>query len=211
MAITDDWRVWIGELSKTRKVIAIRNAGPRAYSRHQTRSILRKSLRRCGRAVDYLRSQAGYHRLQFGGGVAMQCAIRHSEKVRKVVSISARSAADGWVKEANDFGDIHVGNIQRHSMEAEYKRLSPTPEKFRILSITSKRGLLRPYDFAPTNSRPPKRRCFSSTRCRRCTARSYRGNVPDEGGRRIHGDMQTALGIEIGHLADTTHVTLMNA
>src|SRR6266850_5680637 len=37
MAITDDWRVWISELSKTRKVIAVEMQGPRAYSRHQPR------------------------------------------------------------------------------------------------------------------------------------------------------------------------------
>src|SRR5262245_28211442 len=32
-----------------------------------------------------------------GGGVALQCAIRHPEKVRKVVSISAVFRHDGWV------------------------------------------------------------------------------------------------------------------
>jgi pimeloyl-ACP methyl ester carboxylesterase len=37
-----------------------------------------------------------------GGGGAMQVAIRHREKVRKVVSISAVFRHDGWVKEALD-------------------------------------------------------------------------------------------------------------
>ena len=37
-----------------------------------------------------------------GGGVAMQCAIRHPEKVRKVVSISSAFRQDGLVKEGAD-------------------------------------------------------------------------------------------------------------
>ena len=35
-----------------------------------------------------------------GGGVAMQCAIRHPDKVRKVVVISSTFRRDGLVKEA---------------------------------------------------------------------------------------------------------------
>lgn len=36
------------------------------------------------------------------GGVAMQCAIRHPEKVRKVIIISTAFRLDGMVKEAVD-------------------------------------------------------------------------------------------------------------
>jgi pimeloyl-ACP methyl ester carboxylesterase len=53
--------------------------------------------------LDYLKIRSadliGY---SMGGGVAMQCAIRHPEKVRKVVSISAVFRHGGWVKEALD-------------------------------------------------------------------------------------------------------------
>src|SRR5207253_6459053 len=37
-----------------------------------------------------------------GGAVAMQCAIRHADKVRKVVVISSVFRRDGTVKEALD-------------------------------------------------------------------------------------------------------------
>ena len=43
-----------------------------------------------------------------GGGVAMQAAIRHPEKVRKVASISAVFRHDGWVKEALDEAALAV-------------------------------------------------------------------------------------------------------
>jgi pimeloyl-ACP methyl ester carboxylesterase len=53
--------------------------------------------------LDYLKIPSadiiGY---SLGGGVAMQCAIRYPEKVRKVVSISARFRQDGLVKEGLD-------------------------------------------------------------------------------------------------------------
>jgi len=39
---------------------------------------------------------------------------------------------------------------------------------------------------------------------------TYRGNVPDEGGGEIHGDMQPRSHRDLSILPDTTHVTLMN-
>lgn len=53
--------------------------------------------------LDSLRiKQADVLGYSMGGGVAMQVAIRHPEKVRNVVSISAVFRQDGWVKEALD-------------------------------------------------------------------------------------------------------------
>lgn len=66
-----------------------------------------------------------------GGGTAMQCAIRHSEKVRKVVSISAVFRGDGWVKEGRDaLSKITADVFKGSPIEAEYKKLSPTPNEF---------------------------------------------------------------------------------
>src|SRR5213592_1285923 len=104
MAITDDWRVWISELSKTRKVIAVEMQGHgRTADINRDLSYENLSDDVAG-LLDYLKIPSadivGY---SLGGGVAMQCAIRHPEKVRKVVSISAPFRRYGWVKEANDF------------------------------------------------------------------------------------------------------------
>jgi pimeloyl-ACP methyl ester carboxylesterase len=104
MAITEDWSVWINELAKTRKVIAIDMQG-HGRTADIKRDITYENLSDdVAGMLDYLKIEradiVGY---SLGGGVAIQCAIRHPEKVRKVVSISAPIRRDGWVKEANDF------------------------------------------------------------------------------------------------------------
>jgi pimeloyl-ACP methyl ester carboxylesterase len=88
MAITDDWRVWIGELSNTRKVIAVEMQGHgRTGDINRDLSYENLSDDVAG-LLDYLKiPSADIIGNSLGGGVAMQCAIRHPEKVRKVVSI----------------------------------------------------------------------------------------------------------------------------
>src|SRR5438552_15799663 len=103
MAISGDWNDWIGELSKTRKVIAIEMQG-HGRTAYINRDLSYENLADdVAGLLDYLKIPSadiiGY---SLGGGVAMQCAIRHPEKVRKVISISAPFRRDGWVKEAND-------------------------------------------------------------------------------------------------------------
>ena len=92
MAITDDWSVWIDELAKTRKVIAIDMQGhgrTADIDRDMTFENLSDDV---AGLLDYLKIPSadivGY---SLGAGVAMQCAIRHPDKVRKVVSISFSS------------------------------------------------------------------------------------------------------------------------
>src|SRR5204863_6049741 len=105
MAISNNfhWTEWIGELSKTRKVIAIEMQGhgrTADIKRDFSYDYLADDV---AALLDYLKIPSadviGY---SLGGGVAMQCAIRHPEKVRKVVSISARFRQDGLVKEGLD-------------------------------------------------------------------------------------------------------------
>lgn len=90
MAISGDWNDWINELAKTRKVIAIEMQG------HGQTADIKRDLSFENLAddvaglLDYLKIPSadivGY---SLGGGTALQCATRHPEKVRKVVSISA--------------------------------------------------------------------------------------------------------------------------
>src|SRR6267378_3213684 len=90
MAISGDWNDWIRELSKTRKVIAIEMQG------HGRTADIKRDLSYenlsddVAGLLDYLKiERADIIGYSLGGEVAMQCAIRHPEKVRKVVSISA--------------------------------------------------------------------------------------------------------------------------
>ena len=103
MTIPNNWTGWIGELSKTRKVIAVEMQG-HGRTADIKRDFSSENLADDVAALlDYLKIPSadliGY---SMGGGVAMQCAIRHPEKVRKVVSISSVFRHDGWVKEALD-------------------------------------------------------------------------------------------------------------
>src|SRR5688572_4817995 len=160
MTITNNWsggtaldgkpgQNWIGELAKTRKVIAVEMQG------HGRTTDIRRDFSYENLAddvaalLDHLKIPSadliGY---SMGGGVAMQCAIRHPKKVRKVVSISAVFRHDGWVKEALDMYPQFTAEMLKGSpMETEYKRLSPTPEEFpnfikRVIAMD-----VKPYDF----------------------------------------------------------------
>jgi pimeloyl-ACP methyl ester carboxylesterase len=212
MAITEDWSVWINELSKTRKVIAIEMQG------HGRTADIKRDLSYenlsddVARLLDYLKIPSadiiGY---SLGGGVAIECAIRHAEKVRKVVSISAPMRRDGWVKEANDFWPNFTWEIFKGTpMEAEYKRLSPTPDKFPDFVNHIKTTALRPYDFGAEKLKATKAPMFfihgdaDGVRLDHI-AEMYRLKGGD-----LHGDMRPHPESRLAILPDTTHVTLMN-
>jgi pimeloyl-ACP methyl ester carboxylesterase len=213
MAISGDWNDWISELSKTRKVIAIEMQG------HGRTADIKRDLSYENLAddvaglLDYLKIPSadiiGY---SLGGGVAMQCAIRHPNKVRKVVSISAVLRRDGWVKEGVDALSSLTAEVFKGSpMEAEYKKLSPTPNEFpafvkHVVAMASK-----PYDFGTDNLKATKAPFFfihgdaDGVRLDHI-AEMYRL----KGGGNIHGDMQPRPESRLAILPDTTHVTLMN-
>ena len=111
-----------------------------------------------------------------GGGVAMQVAIRHPAKVRKVVSISAVFRHDGWVKEALDAYPKTTAKMFKGSpIEAEYRKLSPTPNEFpnfvkRVISMD-----LKPYDFGAEKLEADAiADVLHPRRCGRRQARPYR-------------------------------------
>ena len=123
---------WIAELAKTRKVIAVEMQG------HGRTADISRPMSAANFAddvaalLDYLKiPKADVIGYSMGGGVAMQCAIRHPEKVRKVVSISAALSKDGWVKEAAEsIPEITAELFKGTPIETEYKKLSPTPDAF---------------------------------------------------------------------------------
>src|SRR5580698_8077438 len=146
MTIPNNWTGWIGELSKTRKVIAVEMQG------HGRTADIKRDLSSENLAddvaalLDYLQIPSadliGY---SMGGGVAMQCAIRHPDKVRKVVVISSTFRRDGMVKEALDmFPTLTADAFKGSPIEVEYKKLSPTPDEFpnfvKRLLATASRG-----------------------------------------------------------------------
>src|SRR5262245_54004372 len=103
MTITNNWTGWIDELAKTRKVIAVEMQG-HGRTADIDRDITSENLADDVAALlDHLKiPRADLIGYSMGGGVAMQCAIRHPDKVRKAVVISSFFRRDGVVKEAFD-------------------------------------------------------------------------------------------------------------
>ena len=212
MAISGDWNDWINELSKTRKVIAVEMQGHGRTADIKREITFENLSADVAGLLDYLKIQRadliGY---SLGGGVAIQTAIRHPEKVRKVVSISAVIRRDGWVKEANDFWPTFKWEVFKGTpMEAEYKRLSPTPDKFPDFVNHIKATALRPYDFGADRLGATKAPMFfihgdaDGVRLDHI-AEMYRLKGGD-----LHGDMRPHPESRLAILPDTTHVTLMN-
>jgi pimeloyl-ACP methyl ester carboxylesterase len=212
MAISGDWSDWIAELSKTRKVIAVEMQG-HGRTADIKRDITYENLADDVAALldDLKIPSADVMGYSLGGGVAIQTAIRHPERVRKVVVISAPFRRDGWVKEANDFWPTFSWELFKGTpMEAEYKRLSPTPDKFPDFVNHIKAMAMRPYDFGADKLKATKAPVFfifgdvDGMRLYHI-AEMYRLK-----GGEIHGDMQPRPASRLAIVPDTTHVTLMN-
>lgn len=117
MTITNNWTGMIAQLSTSRHVIAVEMQGhgrtadiDRAFSYANLADDIAALL-------DYLNNtRADMLGYSMGGGVAMQVAIRHPDKVRRVVSISAVFRHDGWVNEAVE--------MYRRLLEASANRVS---------------------------------------------------------------------------------------
>jgi pimeloyl-ACP methyl ester carboxylesterase len=212
MTITNNWTGWIGELSKTRKVIAVEMQG-HGRTADTPRDITNENLADdVAGLLDHLKiPRADLIGYSMGGAVAMQCAIRHPDKVRKVVVISARFRHDGFVKEGRDaIAKLTADVFKGSPLEAEYKKLSPTPDEFpnfvkRVIAMA-----VKPFDFGADKLKASTAPMFfihgdaDGVRLDHI-AEMYRL----KGGGDIHGDMQPRSASRLAILPDTTHVTLM--
>jgi len=212
MAISGDWNNWINELAKTRKVIAIDMQG-HGRTADIKRDITYENLADdISGLLDYLKIEradlVGY---SLGAGAAIECAIRHPEKVRKVVSISAPYARDGWVKEANDFWpNFKLEMMKGTPAETEREKLNPVPGSFPDFFNHIKAAAMRPYNFGADNLKATKAPFFfihgdaDGVRLDHI-AEMYRLKGGD-----LHGDMRPHPESRLAILPNTTHVTLMN-
>jgi pimeloyl-ACP methyl ester carboxylesterase len=146
-----------------------------------------------------------------GGGVAMQCAIRHPEKVRKVVSISGVFRRDGLVHEALDaFPKLTAETFKGSPIETEYKKLSPTPNEFpnfvkRVIAME-----LKPYyDFGADKLKATKAPMFFIHGDADGVRLEHIAEMFRLKGDEIHGDLRPRSASRLAILPDTTHVTLM--
>lgn len=211
MSIPTNWTGWIGELSKKRMVIAVELQG-HARTRDIARDITSANLADDVAALlDYLKiPRADLIGYSMGGGVAMQCAIRHPDKVRKAVIISSMLNRNGAVTEGREaLANLSADLFKGSPIEADYKKLSPTPNDFpkfvsRLMASESKGDTI------------------SAARLKATTAPMFfiHGDVDGvrlehvaemfrlKGGG-IHGDIKPPPTSRLAILPAATHVTLM--
>lgn len=211
MTITNNWTGWIGELSKTRKVIAIEMQGhgrTADIDREFSSAHLADDV---AALLDYLEiPRADLIGYSLGGGVAMQCAIRHPDKVRKVVVISSMLGRDGAVKEGADaLANLSADVFKGSPLEADYKKLSPTPNDFpkfvkRLLASSSKGDEIRADQLKATTA--PMFFIHGDADGIRLEHVAEMFRLKGGG---IHGDLQPRSASRLAILPNTTHVTLM--
>ena len=213
MAIKDEWSDWVNEIAKTRKVIAVEMQG-HGRTADIKRDISYENLSDDVAALlDYLKipnaDMVGY---SLGAGTAMMMAIRHPEKVRKVVSMSHPIRRDGWVKEANDaWPNFNADMFKGTPAATEREKLNPVPDSFPDFFAHIKAAAMRPWDFGADKFKATKAPMFfihgdvDGVRFDHI-AEMYRL----KGGGNIHGDMQPRVESRLAIIPDTTHVTLMN-
>ena len=211
MAITDEWADWTNELAKTHKVIVVEMQGhgrTADIDRDMTYENLSDDV---AALLDYLKvpnaDVVGY---SLGGVVALDTAIRHPDKVRKVVSISAWMRSNGWVIDTNEFWSNFTWEMMKGTpAEVGYKKLSPTPDGFPKFFNHIKATAMRQFDFADKLKATKAPMFFihgdaDGVRLDHI-AEMYRLKGGD-----IHGDMRPHPESRLAILPNTTHVTLMN-
>src|SRR5215467_10100815 len=211
MTITNNWNGWIAELAKTRKVIAVEMQG-HGRTADIDRDITNENLADDVAALlDHLKiPRADLIGYSMGGAVAMQCAIRHPDKVRKVVVISSVFRRDGMVKEALDaFPKLTEDAFKGSPIETEYKKLSPTPDDFpkfvkRILAVAAKGHDLGADKLKATTAPMFVIHGEGEGRRGEHVAEMFRLK-----GGEIHGDLQPRSASRLAILPNATHVTLM--
>ena len=211
MTISNNWTGWIGEFSKTRKVIAVEMQG-HGRTADINRDFSYENLADdIAAMLDYLKiKQADVLGYSMGGGVAMQAAIRHPEKVRRVVSISAVFRHDGWVKEALDmFPQLAADTFKGSPIETEYKKLSPMPNEFpkfvkRVIAMD-----LKPYDFGAEKLKATKAPFLFIHGDADGVRLDHISEMFHLKGDEIFGDMRPRSESRLAVLPNTTHVTLM--
>jgi pimeloyl-ACP methyl ester carboxylesterase len=212
MAITDEWVDWINELAKTRKVIAVEMQGHGRTADIKREMTVENLSDDVAALLDHLKIQRadiiGY---SLGGCVALQTAVRHPEKVRKVVSISAWIRSEGWVTDPREFWSNFTWEMMKGTpAEVGYKKLNPNPNGFPGFFDHLKATAMRPYDIGTDKFRATTAPMFfihgdaDGVRLDHI-AEMYRLKGGD-----VHGDMRPNPDSRLAILPNTTHVTLMN-
>ncbi len=212
MTIPGNWTDAIAKLSKSRQVIAVEMQG-NGRTADIDRDIRPENLADdIAALLDYLKiKQADVLGYSMGGGVAMQLAIRHPEKVKKVVSISAVFRHDGWVKEGVEaMRQWNPGMFKGSPLETEYKKLSPTPDQFETFVKHMIQMANKPDDFGAAKLKATKAPMFFIHGDADGVRFEHISEMFRLKGGEVFGDLRPRSESRLAILPNTTHVTLMD-
>jgi pimeloyl-ACP methyl ester carboxylesterase len=211
MTITNNWAGMIPRLSRSRQVIAVEMQGHGRTADIDRDFSYENLADDIAALLAYLKiNQADLLGYSLGGGVAMQVAIRHPGKVRKVVSISAAFRHDGLVKEAVDtFPQIEPGMFKGSPIEIEYRRLSLTPDAFDAFVKRVAQISVTPFDFGAQALRDTKAPMLFIHGDADGVRLDHIAEMFRLKGGEIHGDLRPRSESRLAVLPNTTHVTLM--
>ena len=211
MTITNNWDGWIGELAKTRRVIAVEMQG-HGRTADIARDITAENLADDVAALlDHLKiPRADVIGYSMGGGVALQCAVRHPDKVRKVVVLSSPFRRDGVVKEGADaLKNLTPELFMGSPLETDYKKLSPTPNDFPKFVKHMVASMSKGHDLSAAQLKATKAPMFFIFGDADGIRLDHIREMFRLKGGETHGDMGPRTTSRLAVLPDTTHVTLM--
>lgn len=150
MNIDLNWSKFIPLLAKDRKVIVAEMQG---HGRTQdiSRDLSYESMADdVSGLLEYLKIDSadivGY---SMGGGIAFQLAVRHPERVRRLVVLSAPYRHDGWWPDVEaSFATMNADMLKGTLLQKQYDSLGGDPARFpqfvkKVISID-----LKPYDWS---------------------------------------------------------------
>ncbi len=211
MTITTNWEGWISELAKKRKVIAVEMQGhgrtadiPREFTYEYLADDVAALL---GHLQIPKADLIGF---SMGGTVAMECAIRHPEKVRKAVIISSTFRDDGMIPAGHEALSKLTADVFKDSpMEIEYKKISPTPDGFPKLVQRLVATFTKGYDFGAEKLKATPAPMFFIHGDADGVRLAHIAEMFRLKGGETHGDMGPRTASRLAILPDTTHVSLM--
>lgn len=141
-------------LAKTRQVIGVDLQG-HGRTADIDRPLSREAL---GDDIAALIQHLGFEKADvlgysMGAAVALQCAIRHPERVRKLVLVSTTFSRDGWFPEVlagfAAFGPQLAEMFKQGPAYAAYTKLSPKPELFDQVFAKMTAMVQQEFDYRP--------------------------------------------------------------
>jgi pimeloyl-ACP methyl ester carboxylesterase len=211
MSIPGNWDGWIDELSKTRKVIAIEMQGHGRTADIPREPTSANFADDVAALLTYLHiPRADLIGYSMGGRVALEVAVRHPDRVRRVVVMSSTFRRDGMTQEGLDaLTHLTPEALKGSPLETEYKRLSPTPDQFptlvtRLIAVASKEKDLTADQIKSTTA--PMFFIFGDADGIRLEHVAEMFQLKGGG---THGDLGPRSASRLAILPNTTHVTLM--